>query len=429
MDLPQSAAPTAPSDEPLSDAERATGDLLTAAHLSASHELPALLSTYGRRLGVGEATVYLADLQQDFLMPFVGSGGLSLNGSLEPLGVDATLAGRAYQHVQVVTQDLSDGRARAWLPLLDGSDRLGVLSVVTAADALTREPVLARLRNFSAVAAELVMTKTMYGDSIVRLRRSREMGLAAELQWSLLPPLTFACRQVTVAAALEPAYEVAGDTVDYAVDAGYARVGVFDGMGHGLQSAQLASLTVAAYRNARRCGRSLTETARTLDEALVAGFAGDAFTTGVIAELDTDTGRLEWVSAGHPEPLLLRNGKLVKTLKVEPVPPLGLGLSGPSPTASIPIGSEELEPGDRVLFYTDGVTEARSPDGDFFGPERLVDLIARNLAGGLPTPETMRRVVRALLTHQQGQLSDDATMLLLEWRSGNERALVPSDPA
>ena len=78
-----------------------------------------------------------------------------------------------------------------------------------------------------------------------------------------------------------------------------------------------------------------------------------------------------------------------------------------------------------MLFYTDGVTESRSPDGDFFGTERLVDLISRNLAGGLPTPETMRRVVRALLAHQQGQLTDDATMLLLEWRSGNEHALSP----
>lgn len=57
-----------------------------------------------------------------------------------------------------------------------------------------------------------------------------------------------------------------------------------------------------------------------------------------------------------------------------------------------------------------------------------MDLITRNLAGDLPTPETMRRVVRALLAHQQGQLSDDATMLLLEWRSGNEQALLPSDP-
>ena len=112
----------------------------------------------------------------------------------------------------------------------------------------------------------------------------------------------------------------------------------------------------------------------------------------------------------------------------DPAPPLGLGHVRDSAAGPIAVGSEQLEPGDRVLFYTDGVTEARSPDGDFFGPERLVDLISRNLAGGLPTPETMRRVVRALLAHEQGQLSDDATLLLLEWCTGNEDALLPSDP-
>jgi len=416
--------------EPLNSAERAVDELLDAAHLLAAHQLPELLAAHGRRLGVEGATLYLADLQQDVLVPFVGPAGPGLGQSVGPMAVEATLAGRAYQQVQVLTHELPGGQVRVWLPLLDGSERLGVLSVVAGKEAMAHPQLLARLRRFAALAAELVMTKTMYGDTLVQLRRSRQMGLAAELQWSLLPPLTFACDRLTIAAALEPAYEVAGDTVDYAVDAGRARLAVFDGMGHGLHSAQLAALTVAAYRNARRSGSSLAETARSLDEALLAGFGGEAFTTAVLAELDTDTGRLEWVSAGHPEPLLLREGRLVKTLHVDPAPPLGLGHSAdPSgPADLVAVGSEQLEPGDRVLLYTDGVTEARSPDGDFFGPERLVDLISRNLAGGLPTPETMRRVVRALLTHQQGQLSDDATMLLLEWHSGNEQALLPTDP-
>jgi serine phosphatase RsbU (regulator of sigma subunit) len=68
------------------------------------------------------------------------------------------------------------------------------------------------------------------------------------------------------------------------------------------------------------------------------------------------------------------------------------------------------------LLYTDGVTEARSPDGDFFGEQRLGDLIVRNLAAGLPPPETMRRVVRALLDHQQGRLTDDASLALIQWQ-------------
>jgi len=174
------------------------------------------------------------------------------------------------------------------------------------------------------MTAKLIMTNTLYGDTLVRLRRQGQMGLAAEMQWSLLPPLSFACQEVVIAAAMEPAYEVAGDTVD----SGCARVAVFDGMGHALQSAQLASLSVAAYRNARRNDRRLVETAQAIDAAVFSSFDGEAFTTAVLAELDTDTdtGMLSWVSAGHPEPLLLREGRLGKAHHVEPAAPLGLGL-------------------------------------------------------------------------------------------------------
>ncbi len=265
--------PAALVDEPRSASERATDDLLTQAHLLSGHQLPAAISEYAGHLEVSNATVYLADLQQDVLVPFVGPGGPDLNETLPPLAVDTTLAGRAYQLVQVLTQDLADGRLRVWLPLLDGSERLGVVTVVVDDPQATQRPeLMARLRRLASLAAELVMTKTLYGDTIVRLRRSAQMGLAAEMQWSLLPPLTFACDRVTIAGALEPAYQVAGDTVDYAVDAGCARAAVFDGMGHGLQSAQLAALTVAAYRNARRSDRSLTDTIRSIDEAVLAGF-------------------------------------------------------------------------------------------------------------------------------------------------------------
>jgi serine phosphatase RsbU (regulator of sigma subunit) len=88
------------------------------------------------------------------------------------------------------------------------------------------------------------------------------------------------------------------------------------------------------------------------------------------------------------------------------------------------LGREQLEPGDCVLLYTDGVTDARAPDGAFFGEQRLVDLIVRNLAAGLPAPETMRRVVHALLEHQQGRLDDDASLLLLQWPT-QKQAILP----
>ena len=77
-------------------------------------------------------------------------------------------------------------------------------------------------------------------------------------------------------------------------------------MGHGLRSAQLAVMSVAAYRHARRAGRSLRDSCMAIDQTLLETFGGTSFTTGVLGELDTTTGALQWINAGHPEPLLLR---------------------------------------------------------------------------------------------------------------------------
>jgi serine phosphatase RsbU (regulator of sigma subunit) len=251
------------------------------------------------------------------------------------------------------------------------------------------------------------------------------MQLAAEIQWSLLPPLTFASPEVTIAAGLEPAYQVAGDSIDYAVDHGIARLAVFDGMGHGLASAQLVSLVVNAYRNARRADLSLVETVKHIDDAVTEIFAGASFCTGVLAELNTDTGELHWVSVGHPEPLLLREGRLVRSLHTKPVLPFGLAFDLPGAQRTPVVGVEHLQPEDLLLLYTDGITEARAPDGTFFGVDRLVNLVTRNLAAELPAPETLRRVIHALLIHQGHALDDDASLLMVHWRSGTESQLLP----
>ncbi|MCW2543421.1 MAG: protein serine/threonine phosphatase [Frankiales bacterium] len=377
--------------------ESALIDLLADAGNAAPHELGDLINSCALALGAEGATAYMADLQQHVLMPFTQSDDVG------PLNVDATLAGRAFQTFEMQLQE-----DRVWLPLVLGTDRIGVLCVIVGtAD-------LALLQRLATTAATLLASKTVYGDTLVKLRRVGPIGLAAEMQYSLLPPLAFASREVTVSAALEPCYNVAGDTIDYAVDRGRTSIGVFDGMGHGLHSAQCASLTVATYRNARRGGQGLPDIFNSIDVTLQESLGGEAFTTAVLAELDTDTGLLSWVNAGHPEPLLMRGGKVVKTLYVEPRPPLGLGHLV---REEVEVGTEQLEPGDRILVFTDGVVEARSPGGDFFGVERLGELVVRHLAGGLPAAETMRRVVRELLDHQGGQLSDDASLLLLEWRA------------
>jgi serine phosphatase RsbU (regulator of sigma subunit) len=107
---------------------------------------------------------------------------------------------------------------------------------------------------------------------------------------------------------------------------------------------------------------------------------------------------------------------VVKTLWGDSGLPLGLGDPGEE-------AEESLEPGDQVVFFTDGVTEARDPEGLFFGADRLADLVSRASAGGNPPPETLRRLVHSILDHQAGDLQDDATAMLVEWGGRGRESL------
>ena len=105
----------------------------------------------------------------------------------------------------------------------------------------------------------------------------------------------------------------------------------------------------------------------------------------------------------------MRDGRVVKSLTGGRRTLFGL------PTANLSVAEEFLEPGDWLILYTDGVTEARDEAGNFFGEERLVDFLRREAASDHPPPETARRLVHAVMRHQRGVLQDDATVLLARW--------------
>jgi serine phosphatase RsbU (regulator of sigma subunit) len=266
------------------------------------------------------------------------------------------------------------------------------------------------------LVGHLVTVKLPYGDTLQQVRRSRAMSPASELVMQMLPPLTFSSRRMVVSAVLEPSYDVGGDAYDYAVDGPTARVLVLDAMGRGLIAALTSATALAAIRAARRGGQDLHAMCRAADAALAEQFPELRFVTGVLADLDMDNGALRYVNAGHPQPILLRGGRMVRTLPDGRRMPLGV------PDGTPEVGTETLEPGDRLLIYTDGVTEAYDRAGDRFGLERLGELAEACFAEDLPAPETLRQLARTVLTHQGGQPADDATFLLIEWsRAAAER--------
>lgn len=382
----------------------------------ASHHLPAdrlatVVAEHARRLGTLGAVVYLTDYAQHELVPVTGDGV----PDRPALTIDGSVAGRAFRRVEPVWSGPHDGPGSVFVPLLDGAERIGVLEFVLAAE--PPPDLQDEARSFASLVAELVVTRDAYSDSFARLRRRRPLSLAAELQWELLPPLTYASSRVVVTGALEPSYDIGGDTFDYAVNGPLVDLVVLDAVGHGLPAALLAGAAVGAYRHARRDGLDLPGIATAVDDVVATQFDGSRFATAAVARLDLDSGRLRWVNCGHPDPILVRDGRLVRPPACRPARPLGL-LAGEPRVCEV-----QLRPGDRLLLYTDGVVEARSPEGVFFGEERLADLVVRAELAGDPPPETMRRLMGSVMEHQHGQLQDDASIVMVEWRTGREDRL------
>ena len=411
------------ADRDLTDVSRSTVAMLEAllrrTHLSVPEQLAAIVAEEARAIGAERLVLHLVDFEQRHLVPIPAPDA----EGREPLSIQGTVGGRAFTSSSILQVEGDEGRAtRVWLPLLDGTERLGVMEVTFEGEpASVPDALIAVCERYAHLTAMLIVTKGAYSDVFQHVRRSRPMTVASQLLWSLTPPLVSASDDVVVGGMLEPCYDMGGDALDHALNGNVLHLAVFDAMGHGLAAAGAAAFALSAYRTSRAHGDDLAETCAAIDEAVADQYPADRFVTAVLVELDVHTGRLRWISAGHPPPLLLRAGRLVKTLDLPPRPPMGMRLAG-GPTAE---GDESLEPGDMVLLYTDGLTEARRPGGELFTVERLGEFIERQAAAGQAAPETLRRLREAIIERGEGALQDDASALLVEWRRGTQGSVVP----
>jgi hypothetical protein len=364
----------------------------------------AVLREVAAPLAARDLVVYLVDFGCEVLQPL--PDGTEVGGVVVPEEpVNGTVAGRVLREGAAVSQAGPDGGDRVWVPICAHTETLGVLALTVEQGSAE---MVAACVELGAFAGLVLVSASRYTDLVRARRYGKAMSLSASMQWDMLPPLTAACEQASVAGAVEPAYDVGGDAFDYAVNTRWLDVALFDGMGHAVASSQLAGITVGAYRHARREADSLELMHARIDDVVNAHYERDAFATGVIARLHLDTGALERTNAGHPLPLLAREGKVTELACVVSLP---FGFAGRCEG----VGRDQLQPGDRVLFYSDGVIEARDDEGQEFGAGRVADVLRSAVQDSRSDADTARAVVDAARAHQADRLRDDATAVVVTW--------------
>ncbi|MFZ3469828.1 PP2C family protein-serine/threonine phosphatase [Streptomyces sp. 2.9] len=238
----------------------------------------------------------------------------------------------------------------------------------------------------------------------------RTVSEAAQL--AVLPPVPERVGAVRCAGLYRAAQRgtlVGDDLYDVRVGPFGVRAVVGDVQGHGLAAVGTVASLLGAFREGVLDDAELTAVAARLDRRLLADAAAESvahaelFATAVLLEFPPGLDVVRIVSCGHPPPLLLRNSA-VSEPEVDPGPPLGLGLAGPTPAtpAEFPV-----RPGDRLLLYTDGVTEARDRAGHFYPLAARVPVLATDPAG------LARAVWRDLQTFSGGGPRDDVALLVL----------------
>ena len=384
---------------PSSGAYAQVAALLHESRRQAPDQLGEFLARRAAAFGMRDLSVFVTDFEQRHLVPIPGSEAVG------PMGMGASAGGRSFTTARQVTEPVDDGE-RLWSVVVDGAARLGVMCVTMST---VDDDARSLADSLAGVVAALLVTRGQCTDAYTSLRRSEKFSLAAEMQWDLLPPLSLDSGRVSVAGLIQPAYDVGGDSFDYAVNGDTLEFGVFDAMGHGLASSQLAHLAVSSYRHSRRSGLDLEATYEAMDAAVAARTGDDEFVTCILGQLDLVDGNLVWLNVGHPRPLLVRGGEVLGALACEPTLPAGLGLSGVNEVAHA-----VLQPGDRLFCVTDGVVDSHRSGGEDFGEERLVALLAERSKAGSDAAETVRQLSHTVLDHH-GVLSDDTTAFLVDF--------------
>ncbi|GAA3398574.1 PP2C family protein-serine/threonine phosphatase [Streptomyces roseoviridis] len=365
--------------------------------------LDAIRAVLIEQYGAEDVELLMADYGLTVLQPVS-----VLPHTLEPVPAHNSPAGRAFGSQEPHCEELRDGRARLHLPVSVRGDRLGVLSVTLPGCDTARQDQ-SELAEIAGLLGREVVVAERDTDLYLQARRKDRLTLAAEMQWQLLPGRSCSRPEYELGAQLEPAYAIFGDNFDWSATADRLMLYVTNGMGEGIEAALLTNLAINALRNARRAGISIADQAALADQAVYAHYHGRCYLSVLMFDFDLATGRAKVVDAGSPQLLRLRDG-VVERVDFEAQLPLGMF----EETDYVP-QDFQVEPGDRLVFVSDGVHAVASPKGETYGDQALARAIQSTRL--LPAAEVPRAILRELTGHRgRPAPDDDALIVCLDWR-------------
>ena len=315
---------------------------------------------------------------------------------------DAQSDTRFREQQSVITQRIHSAMC---VPLWHDGDVLGLIYVDNVAAPVPFEDTDLRLLTLIAHLAAVKIRETESFEA--RQRQEQELKRASEIQRVLLPDDPIQVGTIEISGANVPSQDVGGDYFDFVpAEGGHVVVGLGDVSGKGMPAALLMTHLNASVRAQVETERPLAEVMRRLNKSIHQNVQGARFITLVLADVDGTTGDIKYVNAGHNPPYLLRVSGQIESLTE------GGLLLGIRENEEYATGTCRLEPGETLLLYSDGVTEARSIAGEEFGDERLQDFLReRKGVGAEDLVEALLKMVREFCSPSKPQ--DDVTVVVM----------------
>lgn len=359
-------------------------------------------------LGATDVQILLANYQLTALRPIHHSDAdADIDDELpQRVALTNTLAGKAFEQQQVITQEGSDGGVNVCVPVGVRGERIGVLALRVG-----HTPDHSALLGLARVADTLayaVQAAAHHTDAMAWAARSRRMTLAAELQWQLLPGRGCQGPEYQLAGHLEPAYRVQADNFDWSQNKDQLTLSVTDAARQQGGTSLLPTLAVTALRNARRAGLGVADQAILAGQAVYAHHQGNEHISTLLVRINLSTGRASAIRAGSPR-LFIQRGPTVLEPELTDQDPLGM-----FPESEYIEEHFILDPGDRLLLVTDGVHATHSPARERYADATLINLLERTREQSITS--VMRAIIDGLYHHQQtSELDDDAVILIIDW--------------